>query len=173
MEPRKNLDRFIRALANLNTTRQQPIELVIVSGGGWRNQSTLQLIHNNPSFIDYHPSAPAEKKASLIQNATCLVLPSLYEGYGLPIAEAQRLGVPVLTSNRGAMQEVAGDGALLIDPTDEADMGQGLARFFDEPELRKRLAENSAELGKQHSWPRSAQRTLEVLSKAGIAQATR
>jgi len=155
MEPRKNLDRFIRALANLNNTRDQPIELVIVS-----------VIENNRSFIDYRPSVPAEEKAHLIQNATCLVLPSLYEGYGLPIAEAQRLGVPVLTSNRGAMREVAGEGGLFVDPTDEADIGQGLARLFDDPEMRQQLADNSGELGKRHSWSRSAQLTFDVLSKA-------
>jgi len=170
MEPRKNLDRLIRALASVNERRQDAIELVIVSGGGWRNQSTLELIKRHGSFIDYHPSASTEDKAILIQNATCLVLPSLYEGFGLPIVEAQKLGVPVLTSNRGAMPEVAGAGALFVDPTDESAIGQGLTRFFDDPALRNRLAKAAGELGQQHSWGRTAQLTLDVLNTAGITR---
>ena len=171
MEPRKNLDRLIHAIAKLNSTRKQAIELVIVSGSGWKNKSTLNLIKSNESFIDYRPSAPTEEKTFLIQNATCLVLPSLYEGFGLPIVEAQRLGVPVLTSNRGAMRELAGAGALLIDPMNEADIGQGLARFFDDPELRNALAAQASKLGHTHSWSRTAQLTLKVLSNAGVTGA--
>jgi len=143
-----------------------------VSGSGWKNKSTLNLIKSNESFIDYRPSAPTEEKTFLIQNATCLVLPSLYEGFGLPIVEAQRLGVPVLTSNRGAMRELAGAGALLIDPMNEADIGQGLARFFDDPELRNALAAQASKLGHTHSWSRTAQLTLKVLSNAGVTGAS-
>ena len=69
------------------------------------------------------------------------------------------------------MRELAGAGALLIDPMNEADIGQGLARFFDDPELRNALAAQASKLGHTHSWSRTAQLTLKVLSNAGVTGA--
>jgi len=88
--------------------------------------------------IDY---APFPLLVSLIKGAKCVLFPSLYEGFGLPVLEAMKLGTPVLTSSEGAMPEVAGNGALLIDPYDTRAIAEGISALDRDAELRASLGD--------------------------------
>ena len=124
IEPKKNVGRLIDAY--LSSGAKQP--LVLVTGGGWQNESELRRMDehsaravaesdNGPRIhrLDY---LSASNLVNLIRGARAVVFPSLLEGFGLPVLEAMTLGAPVVTSNTGALAEIAGDAALLIDPYD-------------------------------------------------------
>jgi len=92
--------------------------------------------------------------------------PSLHEGFGLPVLEAQSYGVPVMTSNNSALPEVAGDAALLVDPTDVDAIADAMLRLSQDEELRQRLIAAGYENVKRFSWDKAARETLAVLEEA-------
>lgn len=102
----------------------------------------------------------------LYRHSTAFTFPSSFEGFGMPVVEAQRLGVPVLTSNVSSLPEIAGDGALLVSPTDIADIAQGLVRLSKEPTLRAELIRKGRANEKRFSWAGCAKEVLRVLSPA-------
>lgn len=110
-------------------------------------------------FVPYleHGRLPA-----LYQGAKALVFPSLYEGFGLPVLEAQRLGVPVLASNASCIPEVAGEGALYFDPHSSEQLTVRLDQLFSDEGLGRVLAEKGHENERRFSWELSARRTLQV-----------
>ena len=76
---------------------------------------------------------------TLIRGARAVVFPSLYEGFGLPVLEAMMLGTPVVTSSKGALGEIAGDAALLVDPYDVDDIARGITTIVNDADLRSEL----------------------------------
>ena len=96
----------------------------------------------------------------LYVSARALLLPSLHEGFGFPILEAMAAGLPVLTADRGAMREVAGDAALLVDPESESALVQGLQRLADDSELREQLTARGRARARALSWERTAAETV-------------
>ena len=106
-----------------------------------------------------HPKDDAEL-ATLYRGALAVVLPSLYEGFGLPIVEAMTFGKPIVTSSVSSMPEVAGDAALLVDPTSVESIAEGLRSIVFDEKLRVQLAENARKRSPIFSWDRTAQLTL-------------
>src|SRR4030042_2412620 len=98
-----------------------------------------------------------EEKTALYKKTTALCFPSFYEGFGLPILEAQSLGVPVLTSNVASMPEIAGKGALIFSPYDINDIAQGVEKITFDEKLRQELIQKGFENIKRFSWEKSAQ----------------
>jgi len=126
IEPKKNVSRMIDAYAASGTKRP----LIIVGGDGWQNRGDLSKIANE-RFVTFRIDGneltrhrtvrrlkhlPQHLLVSLIRGARAVLFPSIYEGFGLPVAESMLLGTPVLTSNVSSLPEVAGDAALLVDP---------------------------------------------------------
>lgn len=106
-----------------------------------------------------------ERLGWLYRNATAFVFPSLYEGFGLPIVEAMSVGTPVVTSDRGAMAEVAGEAAHLVDPLDAAAMADGVDRVTSDEAYRERLRERGRERAAAFTWDRTAERTRDVFGR--------
>lgn len=104
--------------------------------------------------------------ASLYAHARFLAMPSLYEGFGLPIIEAMSCGVPVLTSNVSSLPEVAGDAGLLVDPLSEEDIADGICRLFADDNLHTVLAERARPNTQRFSWHRAALEARAVFSEA-------
>lgn len=102
----------------------------------------------------------------LMRAATALVFPSEFEGFGLPPVEAQRVGTPVIASDRGSIPEVVGDGALLLDAMDTEAWARAMARILDQPALREDLAEKGRRNVARFSWERCAAQTYDVLANA-------
>ena len=96
-----------------------------------------------------------------------MLLPSLYEGFGLPILEAMASGCPVLTANRYAMKEIAGGAALLVDPEDINSIAEGMEALLEDAGLRKQLIAAGRVRSADFTWARCAAETLRVLESVG------
>jgi glycosyltransferase involved in cell wall biosynthesis len=132
----------------------------VVSGpDGWRASQALR--HANARVVRL-PWLPAPELASLVRSARALVFPSLAEGFGLPVLEAMTLGAPVVTSNRGALAEVAGDAALLVDPEDVEALAQAILRISHDDALRARLSQAGLSRAGAFSEQRYAERLARI-----------
>lgn len=100
--------------------------------------------------------------AELMSGCRALVLPSLGEGFGLPVAEAMACGAPVICGNQCAMREVAGDAAIAIDPTDVAQLAEAMERIVSDAQLAHSLRHRGMERARQFTWQRTAERVLEL-----------
>ena len=104
-------------------------------------------------------------RPSLYKNALCFVLPSLYEGFGLPVLEAMKNGCPVLISNVSSLPEVGGDAALYFNPEDTNDITKKLEKVIDDKNLREDLIKKGYEQVKKFSWEKTAKDTLKALEE--------
>ena len=98
--------------------------------------------------------------------ALAVVLPSLYEGFGLPALEAMACGAPVVAANSSALPEVVGSAGLLVDPRDARGLAEALRRLITEPDLREQLARAGLARAATFTWERAARETLDVLETA-------
>ena len=148
VEPKKNVGRLLQAFLSSGLE----IPLVIVSSSGWQNEAELRIINDKwfqrrplgggkrrPKLKPI-PYAPYGSLVSLIRGARAVTFPSLYEGFGLPVLEAMLLGTPVLTSTASCLPEVAGDAALLVDPTDVDAIRRGLVTLASDDDLCRELS---------------------------------
>ena len=165
LEPRKNLERLLLAYGRYATATDCALPLKICGGKGWGLPELEGLVQKNNlseqvEILGYVDDA---ELPGLYQNARALLMPSLYEGFGLPIVEAFSQGTPVITSNRGAMAEVAGDGGLLVDPENIGDVASALARLTEDLELVEKLQSHAHARSKQFSWDAAASQTLSLM----------
>ena len=166
IEPRKNLTRLLEALASLRGRRQDIPPLVLAGPPGWRNREIRRRMAAAGPRARYVGHLPGEELAVLMAGCAAFVMPSLYEGFGLPVLEAMASGVPVITSRGGALQEVAGDAAVLVDPQDRESIAAGIARVLDDAPLRDSLVHKGLGRAAQFSWERTARETLRVYERA-------
>jgi len=101
-------------------------------------------------------------KAALLSGATALVFPSLYEGFGFPVLEAQACGTPVVCSDTSSLPEVAGAGALLVDPLDTAALAGAMRRVIGEEKLRRELIDRGRINRRRFAWATAAGQILEI-----------
>ena len=148
LEPRKNLARVQQA------ARALAVPLRVIGAEGW----------GGVKVEGWAGRVSDEELAALYRGARCLVYPSLYEGFGLPVLEAMASGTPVVTSRGGATEEVAGDAAVLVDPLDVDAIAAGITEALARgEELRAKGLDRAADF----SWDRVARETLAVY--AGVA----
>lgn len=164
LEPRKNLDRLIRAFDLLLSKDGFDLQMVIVGKKGWAYQPILDLpdhlgLQDRVIFTGYVP----EEDLPLLYNGACLfVYPSIYEGFGIPVLEAMACGTPVITSNVSSIPEVAGDAALLVDPYDIQAIAQAIEKLLGDEELKGKMKHAGLKQARQFSWEKMALLTLEV-----------
>ena len=172
LQPRKNIIKLIEAFSKLKTENlklKDNLELVIVGRKGWQFEEILNApkkygVEDRVKFLD---SVTDEDLPSLYKNALCFCLPSLYEGFGLPILEAMQYGCPVATSNVSSLPEAGGDAALYFDPENAEDIKNSLESIIQSSELRDKLIKMGYEQVKKFSWEESAKQTLKVLEEIG------
>jgi glycosyltransferase involved in cell wall biosynthesis len=153
--PHKNHTRLFEAFATLRETRPQ-LRLVLTGGG-------LERLEPLPEGVESLGSVPADHLASLYRRAACLVYPSLYEGFGLPVLEAMACGCPVAASTAGAIPEVAGDAAVLFDPLDVEAMA---AAMLETDGRREELRERGLARAAAFTWDETARRHDDVYRAA-------
>jgi glycosyltransferase involved in cell wall biosynthesis len=159
IQPRKNLARVIRSVQRV---RQELPEVSLVLVG-----ATYSAGEERPDAGVLLPGhVPDANLAALYSGATALVFPSLYEGFGLPVLEAMQCGTPVITSNTSSLPEVAGDAALLVDPTDEDALSQAMLDVLRDERLRLRLRCAGLERAAQFTWERCAELTAAAYQHA-------
>ncbi|HOO40830.1 MAG TPA: glycosyltransferase family 1 protein, partial [Syntrophales bacterium] len=115
--------------------------------------------------VEFMGRVPEGDLPGLYRGALALIFPSLYEGFGLPVVEAMACGTPVLTSNTTSLPEVAGDAALLVDPTSVEQIKGGIERLCSDPELRRMLSEKGLQRVKLFKWENVADKVKTVLQK--------
>jgi glycosyltransferase involved in cell wall biosynthesis len=164
IEPRKNYPRLLEAYRRLRSDPKPP--LVIAGRAGWAYGDALERIKSEPG-VRYLGHVDEPTLAALYDAAVVLAFPSLYEGFGLPLLEAMARGLPAVVGNTGALPELAGDAALLVDPEDVSAIQVSLEHVLADSELRERLALAGRERAKAYSWELAASRTREVLRNIG------
>jgi glycosyltransferase involved in cell wall biosynthesis len=169
IQPRKNLLRLIDAwAAYLSSSPATAAMLVIAGKPGWLTQQ-IERRAADLGIVDrvhYTGYVADGDLPALLSGAIAYLLPSLYEGFGLPVLEAQACGTPVLTSTTSSLPEVAGDAAVLVDPMDTAAIRDGIARLIEDAELREGLRARGLARVADRSWEHTARRTLAVLESA-------
>jgi glycosyltransferase involved in cell wall biosynthesis len=158
----KNLARLIDAFAEL--TRERPATLVLVGHGGLEQEALEALasergVRDRLVFTGWIESRDLE---GLYRAASLFVYPSLFEGFGMPVLEAMRRGVPVACSNVSSLPEVAGDAAELFDPHDVNAVATAMRRLLDDDERRAELVRNGDRRYRLFTWERAARGTLDV-----------
>jgi len=159
LEPRKNLRTVLAAFLSLPLERQRARPLVLAGLAGWGDQTlpdglAAALDEGRVRQLGYVDEA---ELPALYANASGFAYVSLYEGFGMPIIEAMAAGVPVLTADRTATREVAGDAALCVDPESRDAIRDGLIRLQDDSTLSKRLREAGRQRAAAYTWQRSAE----------------
>ena len=159
VKPHKNLERLIRAFALVRAqSGRRDLRLVLIGDDVSRYNSlrrTAEEAGVRPD-VRFFGFVPHQTLAALYRMASVFAFPSLYEGFGLPPLEAMACGTPVLTSKVSSLPEVAGDGALLVDPYSVEEIATGLARLLDDDDLRRDLVARGRARAAAFSWERSA-----------------
>jgi glycosyltransferase involved in cell wall biosynthesis len=161
IEPKKNVSRLLDAYAASGSKRP----LILAGAGGWQNSEELRKIDDD-RFRSFRIDGDRIRRARqvhrldylardqlllLMRGARALLFPSLYEGFGLPAAEAMALGTPVLTANVSSLPEVTGDAALLVDPYSIEDIGRGIAALEADGDLHRELSQRGREQANKFS----------------------
>lgn len=175
LQPRKNLARLIGAYHQLLQRQPLPWDLVLAGAEGWESAALRQLVADLKLTKRVHfPGYVADEALpALYYGARFFCFPSLFEGFGLPILEAQAHGVPVMSANNSALPEIAGDAALLIDPTDVDAIADAMYQLSQDEALRQRLIAAGYENVKRFSWEKAAQETLAVLLRVARGRSDR
>lgn len=166
LQPRKNLLRLVEAFNRACTSfHPRQVKLVIAGGKGWLYNDIFARVKalglaNRVIFTGYVAGAD---KPALLSGALAYVMPSLYEGFGLPVLEAMACGAAVLTSRCSSLPEVAGPAALLVDPHNTNDIAAGLVRLVTDAGLRRTLVEQGYRQIRNFSWQKAAAQVLEIL----------
>src|SRR4051794_35204953 len=158
--PHKNLPRLLRALALLPPARRPVLVVPGYSTPHERELRKLAVELDVAELLRLPAWMPARDLEGLYRIAACMVFPSLYEGFGLPVLEAMARGVPVACANRSSLPEVAGDAALLFDPTDVEAIRDAIERLLNEPELAGQLRSAGHVRASRFTWERTAELTV-------------
>lgn len=169
-DPKKNAARTLRAYALYARQTERPLPLLVadipenVIDGILKEQqiSDVKPLLRLPGYI------PNGDLPSVYCGAKIFLYTSLRESFGIPMLEAMACGTPVVTSDTSAMPEVAGSGAVLVDPTDETQIAGAVRRLLDDPQLYERQRAYGLERVKQFSWRKTAEQTLDVYKSVGL-----
>lgn len=167
LEPRKNLGRLVDAIARLHAAGHT-LPLVLAGAPGWGAEALDRVIAASRlgESVRRLGRVSAADLPALYGAATLFTYPSLYEGFGLPPLEAVACGTPVVASNAGALPEVLGDAALLVDPLDEGALAAAMQRLLTDRDLRAALRERGLARARQFTWARCARATWAVYEAA-------
>lgn len=170
LQPRKNLNRLIEAFASLVKTKESGtrfLKLVIVGKRGWLyeeiNEAAKKLkIEDRVIFTGF---APNEDLPALIKSSLAYVLVSLYEGFGMPVVEAQSVGTPVIVSRISSLPEIAGDSGIFVDdPQNTKQITTALKKVLSlKKEDRKKIIEQGKQNASRFNWENSAKKLLKLL----------
>jgi glycosyltransferase involved in cell wall biosynthesis len=166
-EPRKNLSLLLAAYARAVNEHALPQQLLIVGADGWGGLNladSIERLQLQGRVLLKGRVSDAELH-DLYAGSTGLLMPSLYEGFGLPALEAMQHGVPVIAGDCGALPELVGDSGLLVDPYSEEQLTAAIARLCSDSTLRRSLSAAAQERAAGFNWERAAQETLHCLEQ--------
>lgn len=163
-DPYKNLAGLLRALASARAACPFPLTLRIAGPPDPRYPEAHHLTHalGLDDAVEWTGYLTEAQLVEAYQGADLLVLPSYYEGFGLPVIEAMASGTPVVCSNRGSLPEVAGDAAVVVDPDDGDALAEGIKKVLTDTALQQRLRRDGLQRAATFTWDRTARETLRV-----------
>lgn len=168
IHPRKNLINLLKAFSQFKKRQQASWKLVLAGRLAWKNDEFLTLLKTYKYRDDVVLTGylPEDELVRLVGSAYALVYPSLFEGFGVPVLEAMKCGVPPLASRGTSMEEIGGEAALYFNPEDPADIADKLMLIYKDEHLRSELIRKGAEHVTQYSWDRTAGLVWKAMMKA-------
>lgn len=165
LEERKNIVRMIEAFEILKEKYRIPHTLVLVGKPGYGYERIKQKAASSKQKDEIQEVGyvDEEKKWELLRNADMFLFPSLYEGFGIPVLEAQSVGSPVVTSDVSSLPEVGGAGAIYVDPNDTESIAEGIYRILSDKTLRDDIIGKATQNVSRFSWERCAKEITHLL----------
>ncbi len=167
IHPRKNIVRLFQAFDGYKTQTNCPDKLVVIGAKGWQYGDIIAtynaMTHKDDVLFLGH--LEAEQVAGLVASARAMMYVSIFEGFGIPIVEAFACGTPVITSNTSSMPEVAGDAALIVDPTSIEEITAAMVQLYQHPETAEALQQRASIQLQKFSWEQTAQKLWDSLMK--------
>lgn len=163
--PHKNIERLIDAVSEILKNKSN-LKLVLV-GHQHKSESLIKVIRKNNllDYVIFTGFVPDEDIHPLISNAKLFVFPSLYEGFGIPLLDAQACQIPVVSSNAGSLTEVGGEGVLYFDPENITEITEMILKAIDDNQLSKSIVAKGIENREKFSWQKTAQQTIDVYNE--------
>jgi glycosyltransferase involved in cell wall biosynthesis len=152
VEPRKNIAGLLDAWAQLPAGLREEFDLALAGPAGWGHRQLLERLRAAPPGVRWLGYVPEAEMPGLTAGAAAFVYPSLYEGFGLPLAQAMAAGVPAITSAVSSLPEVAAGAALLVDPRSPAEIRAALERLLLSPALRAELGARGRRRAEEYRW---------------------
>jgi len=172
-DPRKNMERSVRAFKQLvNTYHHNDLKYIIVCGCDQETKENfLKFVQAQglSGKVELTGHVSDFDLGGLFRNAEVLFFPSLYEGFGLPVAEAMAAGIPVAVSNRSSLPELVDNAGLLFDPENSNEMAEKLHQILTEPDLRNALISQGLRVSQKFSWESLARQYLEIFESSPSA----
>ena len=168
LEPRKNLPRLLRSFGALEEHLRNKVKLVIAGGAGWGSTDIGSYVEELKLTQQVVLLGEVEDKhlSTLYKHAMFLAMPSLMEGFGLPLVEAMSFGIPILASNNSSMPEIVNDSGVLVDPLCEQDITNALQRLITDKNFRDDLQLRSRKNSERFDWDNTAKQTWEILVRS-------
>jgi glycosyltransferase involved in cell wall biosynthesis len=171
IQPRKNLKRLIDAYRlMLARNRSLDLDLVLAGHAGWASEEIIEAARNSSGGrgrVILAGAVPEADLALLIKGAEMSVVPSLYEGFSLPMVESMACGTPTIVSRTSCLPEISGNVLAYFDPLSIDDMATCMQSALTDSQMRERLREKGIEQASKFTWERCARETLDVLITAG------
>jgi alpha-1,3-rhamnosyl/mannosyltransferase len=168
IEPRKNVGLLLEAYAMLPASVKAEFELRIAGPPGWGSEELMNRLAAPSPGVRYLGYVPEKDAPDLFAGAAVVAYPSLYEGFGFPVAQALACGVPVVTSAVSSLPEVAGPGGITVDPRSAAGIRDALLELLTNPERRRQMGERGAAHARRNfRWEENARRSLAFFQHAG------
>jgi glycosyltransferase involved in cell wall biosynthesis len=159
LHPRKNVVNLLKAFIRFKKRNGSNMKLIIVGRMAWNYKEVVEMKNEMPFKEDvvWLGYLDVQELAKLMATAYALVYASLFEGFGIPIIEAYKCGVPAIVSNTSSMPEVAGDAALIVDPTDYHDIADKMSQLYKDESLREKLSKNALQQVQKFTWDKAAE----------------
>ena len=162
LEPRKNVPAVLKAYASLPNRRD--FNLVLAGKKGWLYEEIFRTVgdlglEEDVIFTGY---VPEEDRPKLLSAAEVFVYPSFFEGFGMPVVEAQACGTPVIASNTTSLPEAVGDGGVLVDPKNISQLAEALEEVLSSGSLREKLVKKGLANARRFSWEASAAEVIKI-----------
>jgi glycosyltransferase involved in cell wall biosynthesis len=161
LQPRKNLERLIAAHAQV----PEAPPLVLAGRPGWLSAPILQAAQAAGPRVRLLGAVDDPDLPALMSGATALILPSLYEGFGIPALEAMACATPVIASRTSSLPEVVGDAGLLVDPLSAEDIASAMRKLCTHRDLAQELSQRGYERAQRFTWEAAASTALRVMEE--------
>ncbi len=159
LHPRKNVVNLLKAFIRFKKRNGSNMKLSIVGRMAWNYKEVVEMKNEMPFKEDvvWLGYLDVQELAKLMAAAYALVYASLFEGFGIPIIEAYKCAVPAIVSNTSSMPEVAGDAALIVDPSDYHDIADKMSQLYKDEGLREKLSKNAVQQAQKFTWEKAAE----------------